>query len=200
MPARRHARNGATSPNIVKLQSAKDANPTSDNSVATDSVAMAKQLFEHLVAQGLPPADAWRRAGELLDVSSPFPARNDLVRMSQVDYSPANEDAMATATKQPVKRRAATHNGNGKLTRAEPATGTSWAARVARGLRHVRETAMLTIPKASEKFGIPVSTWYRVEGGTNPETTAVNIDQICEAIGKDLPYLYNAGKAAEERK
>ncbi len=179
----------------------------SNRAKAVDPEKIADQIRKLYKKQGLPPEAAFTAIGDLyrgLGGEQGSPGPSGLVTMSEVDYPPIPKDApMAKA--EPARKKPKSHaNGkadprvNGRtglrFTRFTLPAGPGWAARVARGLVRWREKHKLTVPVAAKQYQVDLTAWYRVERGTHVSTTALHIDNICQAIRLDIVDLLTLGK------
>lgn len=78
--------------------------------------------------------------------------------------------------------------------------GNDWSSIVARGLIRLREKRRLSVKDLIDKYGINKSTYYRVERGQFPETTAIRIDELCDALRVSFLEIVTLGEADHSKK
>lgn len=124
----------------------------------------------------------------------------DIATIPQVEYSAASRDRAMIKTAKAPKASAQTNgrHANGKPEERQGKfkvpTDNRWEARVARAVNQWRMSQGLSVPKAAEKYGIHIVTWYKIEKGTAQATTGLYLDKLAELIGLDVAEILKLGK------
>lgn len=116
----------------------------------------------------------------------------DVVTMSKDDYitTPHNNTMAATKTAPPPK----------KLRRGDEdqvqVIGEDLEHIAARAVASWRESKGMTIPEISQKLGIDMGAWYRIESGSKPATMAKYIKKIARAANEHVLVFLARGKSS----
>lgn len=154
-----------------------------------DGGDMAFRLFNHFVAQGEPPAEAWDHAGEVLK------PRNGIAAIQQDGYNNGDTTKgkpMATAIKAPKKKP--NNFSSDTVIRIEEPKGSKWHQRFARGLIRWCVQHHTPLTAICDKHGLSTTSIYAVAGAAKRQTSGKLADDICEAIGIDFSELIELGR------